>query len=148
MYSNQKSNLEISEDVIEEISDNAVLEVMQQKEDDDSSSKYILIKHDYYSSDSDHGRELLKAFFKAINNSRFNNLIIYLVDKGTLLLDKSNHLYESFCDLNARAEMIIADKESLDFYGVEPDPDSGIVRQSADSIAEEILLLPGILILE
>lgn len=148
MYSNQKSNLEISEDVIEEISDNAVLEVMQQKEDDDSSSKYILIKHDYYSSDSDHGRELLKSFFKAINNSRFNNLIIYLVDKGTLLLDKSNTLYDSFCDLISRSEMIIADNESLDFYGVEPDPDSGIVKQSADSIAEEILLIPGILILE
>ena len=148
MYSNQKSNLEISEDVIEEISDNAVLEVMQQKEDDDSSSKYILIKHDYYSSDSEHGRELLKSFFKAINNSRFNNLIIYLVDKGTLLLDKSNPLYDSFCDLINRSEMIIADKESLVFYDVEPDPDSGIVNQSADSIAEEIFLIPNILILE
>lgn len=148
MYSNQKSSLEISEDVIQEYSDNTVLEVMQQKEEDDSSSKYILIKHDYYSSDSEHGRELLKSFFKAINNSRFNNLIIYLVDKGTLLLDKSNPLFDSFCNLISRSEMIIADNESLDFYGVEPDPDFGIVKQSADSIAEEILLLPGILVLE
>lgn len=148
MYNSQKNNLEFSEDVIQEYSDNTVLEVLQQKEDDDNSSKYILIKHDYYASDSDHGRELLRSFFKAINNSRFNNLIIYLVDKGTLLLDKNNPLYDAFCDLITRSEMIIADKESLDFYGVEPDPDSGIVKQSADSIAEDILLIPGILILE
>ena len=148
MYNSQKNNLEFSEDVIQEYSDNTVLEVLQQKEDDDNSSKYILIKHDYYSSNSDHGRELLRSFFEAINNSRFNNLIIYLVDKGTLLLDKNNPLYDAFCDLNTRSEMIIADKESLDFYGVEPDPDSGIVKQSADSIAEDILLIPGILILE
>ena len=148
MNNSQKNNLEFSEDVIQEYSDNAVSEVLQQKEDNDSSSKYILIKHDYYSSDSEHVRRLLRSFFKAINSSHFNNLIIYLVDKGTLLLDKSNPLYDSFSNLIIRSEMIIADKESLDFYGVEPDPDSGIVKQSADSIAEEVLLLPGILILE
>ena len=148
MYNSQKNNLEFSEDVIQDYSDKAVLEVLQQKEDDDVSSKYILIKHDYYSSDSEHGRELLKSFFKAINNSRFNNLIIYLVDKGILLLNKSNPLYDSFCELINRSEMIIAAKESLDLYGIDPDKDSGIVKQSADSIAEDILLLPGILILE
>ena len=75
MYNSQKNNLEFSEDVIQDYSDNAVLEVLQQKEDDDVSSKYILIKHDYYSSDSEHGRELLKSFFKAINNSRFNKVL-------------------------------------------------------------------------
>ena len=148
MYNSQKNNLEFSEDIIQDYSENDVLEVLQQKEDDDSSSKYILIKHDYYSSDSNHGRELLAAFFRAITGSRFNNLIIYLIDKGTMLLDKSNPLYESFCNLTERAEMIITAKESLDFYGIEPDKDSRIVKQSADSIAEDILLLPGILIIE
>ena len=148
MYSKQENKLEYSEQVLQEYSDNTVLEVLQQKEDSDNSSKYILIKHDYYSSDSDHGRELLKAFFTAIGRSRFNNLIIYLVDKGTRLIDKNNPLYDSFRDIIAQFEMIIADNESLDFYEIVLDQDSGIIKQSADSIAEDILFLSDILILE
>ena len=66
MYNKPKNSLEYSEPVIEQYSDNVVLEVMQQKTDEDTSSKYVLIKHDFYSSDSDHGRDMLKTIFNVL----------------------------------------------------------------------------------
>lgn len=148
MYNKPKNSLEYSEPVIEQYSDNVVLEVMQQKTDEDTSSKYVLIKHDFYSSDSDHGRDMLKTIFNVLANSEFKNLIIYLVDKGTLLLDNSNPLSGSFQTLISKSEMIIVDDESLTKYQVSCDLDSKITIQSFSSIAEDILFLSDILILE
>ena len=148
MYNKPKNSLEYSEPVIEQYSDNVVLEVMQQKTDEDTSSKYVLIKHDFYSSDSDHGRDMLKTIFNVLANSEFKNLIIYLVDKGTLLLDNSNPLSGSFQTLISKSEMIIVDDESLTKYQVSCDLDSKITIQSFSSIAEDLLFLSDILILE
>ena len=148
MYNKPKDSLEFSEPVIEKYSDNVVLEVMQQKTDEDTSSKYVLIKHDFYSSDSDHGRDMLKTIFNVLTHSDYKNLIIYLVDKGTMLLDNSNPLSESFQTLISKSEMIIVDDESLTKYQVSCDLDSKITIQSFSSIAEDILFLSDILILE
>ena len=148
MYNKPKNSLEYSEPVIEQYSDNVVLEVMQQKTDEDTSSKYVLIKHDFYSSDSDHGRDMLKTIFNVLANSEFKNLIIYLVDKGTLLLDNSNPLSGSFQTLISKSEMIIVDDESLTKYQVSCDLDSKISIQAFSSIAEDIVFLQNILILE
>ena len=71
MNNKQKNSLEFTEPVIEQYSDNVVLEVMQQKISDDVAAKYVLIKHDYYSSDSDHGRDLLRSFFNVLVNSDY-----------------------------------------------------------------------------
>lgn len=148
MYNKPKDSLEFSEPIIEQYSDNVVLEVMQQKNGEDTSSKYVLIKHDFYSSDSDHGRDMLKTVFNVLAHSEFKNLIIYLVDKGTQLLDNSNPLSESFQTLISKSEMIIVADESLTKYQVSCDLDSKITIQSFSSIAEDILSLSGILILE
>ena len=148
MNSKQKNSLEYSEPVIEQYSDNVVMEVMQQKIEDDVSSKYVLIKHDYFSTDSEHGRELLKSFLDVLTHSDFKNLIIYLTDKGTRLLDANNPLYDTFCPLILKSEMVIADDESITFYGVSCSTDSKISIQSFNSIAEDIVFIPNILILE
>ena len=76
MNSNQKDSLDYSDPEVEKFSDGIVLEVMPQKNDSDSSTKYILIKHDYYSSDSDHGRTLLKSIFNSLIKSNFKNLTV------------------------------------------------------------------------
>ena len=148
MNNKPKNSLEYSDPVTEQYSDNVVLEVMQQKNDGDSSSKYVLIKHDYYSSDSAHGRQMLKSIFNVLEHSDFKNLIIYLVDKGTLLLDNNNPLFDSFQSLIPKSEMIIADDESLTEYQVSCELDSKISIQSFSSIAEDFVYLQNILILE
>lgn len=148
MYNKQKNSLEYSEPVIEQYSDNVVLEVMPQKNDDETSSKYVLIKHDYYSSDSDHGREMLKSIFNALAHSEFKSLIIYLVDKGTLLLDNNNPLFDIFQTLISKSEIVIADDESIIKYQISCDLDPKISIQAFSSIAEDIVFLQNVLMLE
>ena len=147
MYNKQKNSIEYSEPVIEQYSDNVVLEVMPQKNDDETSSKYVLIKHDYYSSDSDHGREMLKSIFNALAHSEFKSLIIYLVDKGTLLLDNNNPLFDIFQMLISKSEIVIADDESITKYQISCDLDSKISIQAFSSIAEDIVFLQNVLTL-
>ena len=129
-------------------SDSTVLEILPQKEENESSAKTVLIKHDYYSSDSDHGRDLLRALLRALYKSQINKLVIYLIDSGTLLLDKENALFKTFQPLIAKSEMVIVADESLLFYGIDADIDSNILTQPLDSIAYDIINLPDILILE
>lgn len=147
MNSNQR-NLDFSGTELEQYSDNTILEVMHEKTDDEIGSRYVLIKHDYYSSDSDHGRELLSAFLSALCNSSYTSIVVYLIDTGTLLLDDSNPLYEEFLRLSGKAEMVIAPKESLDQYGIILSSDIKVETLPAGAISEDLICIPNLLILE
>ncbi len=140
--------VDYSKKTVKAKSDSTVLEILPQKEENESSAKTVLIKHDYYSSDSDHGRDLLRALLRALYKSQINKLVIYLIDSGTLLLDKENALFKTFQPLIAKSEMVIVADESLLFYGIDADIDSNILTQPLDSIAYDIINLPDILILE
>jgi fructose-1-phosphate kinase PfkB-like protein len=140
--------VDYSKKTVKAKSDSTVLEILPQKEENESSAKTVLIKHDYYSSDSDHGRDLLRALLRALYKSQINKLVIYLIDSGTLLLDKENVLFKTFQPLIAKSEMVIVADESLLFYGIDADIDSNILTQPLDSIAYDIINLPDILILE
>lgn len=148
MNNNQKSSLDYQTPAMEDFAYNTILEVLQEKTADNNSSKYVLIKHDYYSSDSDHGRDMLSVFLEGLSEASFNTITVYLVDKGTLLLDRSNPLYDKMQLLLGKAEMIIADNESIISYGVDADTNPKIVIHSMRSIAEDLIYLPGILVLE
>ena len=148
MNNNPRDNLEFSEPQFDSFSDNTVLEELQEKLDEENSSKYVLIKHDYYSSDSDYGRELLRSFLINICKSSYKSIVVYLMDKGTLLLDGSNPLYDDMRNLIDRSELIIVDKDSP-FFGYLSDPgNTKIILQTSLSITEEILYLTDLLILE
>ena len=148
MSSNQRSNLELSETQFESFSDNTILEELQEKLDEDNSSKYVLIKHDYYSSDSDHGRELLRSFLNKLCESSFKSIIVYLIDEGTLLLDESNPLYQDMQQLINRSELIFADKEIIEQHQIKCSESARFILLNPDSIAEEIIYLSDLLILE
>ena len=148
MNSNPRNSLDYQGAQLEQLSDVSLLEVMQEKTDEETSTKYVLIKHDFYSSDSDHGREMLKSIFKALSHSEFKSLIIYLVDKGTLLLDNNNPLFDIFQTLISKSEIIIADDESIIKYQISCDLDPKISIQAFSSIAEDIVFLQNVLILE
>ena len=148
MNSNQRSSLDYQGAQLDQLSDVSLLEVMQEKTDEETSTKYVLIKHDFYSSDSDHGRELLAGFLASLSESSFSSVIVYLTDKGTRLLDGSNPLHESMLRLIEKSEMIIAASESISYYEVSYSGNSKIVEQSARSIAEDITYLPNLLVLE
>ena len=146
--SSKVRRVDYSKKTVKAKSDSTVLEILPQKEENESSAKTVLIKHDYYSSDSDHGRDLLRALLRSLYKSQINKLVIYLIDSGTLLLDKENALFKTFQPLIAKSEMVIVADESLLFYGIDADIDSNILTQPLDSIAYDIINLPDILILE
>ena len=148
MNNSQKNSLDVVESTLIEKADSTVIEVLAEETKKNTSSKTVLIKHDYYSSDSDHGRELLSLFLSSLRKSSFANLIVYLVDSGTLLLDKSNPLYEQMKLLSEKTEMIIAAAESLEFYGVNEPDNSKVIIQPMVLISEDIICLSDLLVLE
>ena len=148
MNSKPKNSLDYSEAQLFQYSDNTVIDVETEKEENNSSSKYVLIKHDYYSSDSDHGREMMSAFISCLCESQFDRIVIYLVDRGTALLNKDNPLFTDMKRLVNKAEIVIADEESASQYGLNLSDNPKVITRSFRSIAEDLIYLSDILVLE
>ena len=147
MNSNPKDSLNYSKAQLDDFSENTILEVMPLKTEETASSKYVLIKHDYYSSDSDHGRDMLTCILSSLAESSFNPLIICLVDKGVLLLDDTNPLNKQMQMLVDKAEMVIVDEDSTFLYGIQTFENAKVSLQSFKSISEDIIYSSDILVL-
>lgn len=131
-----------------DFSDNTLLEVMPEKIDEDIATKYILIKHDYYSTDSDHGRELLAGFITNLADSSFDSIVVYLIDKGVKLLDEENPLFDKMLRLIEKSETVIATAESIEVYNVVFSKTQKISVESFMSVTEDITYLGNLLTLE
>lgn len=131
-----------------DFSDNTLLEVMPAKIDEDIATKYILIKHDYYSTDSDHGRELLAGFITNLADSSFDSIVVYLIDKGVKLLDEENPLFDKMQRLIEKSETVIATAESIEVYNVVFSKTQKISVESFMSVTEDITYLDNLLTLE
>ena len=148
MNNKQKNSLEYSNSQLEQFSDDSLLEVLPEKNEEDNATKYVLIKHDYYSTDSEHGRKLLSGFFTSLANSSFNSIVIYLIDKGVKLLDETNPLHEDFTELIGKTELLIACEDSINAYNITVPDNLVFTKQSLFSMTEEIIYLPDYLVLE
>lgn len=131
-----------------DFSDNTLLEVMPAKIDEDIATKYILIKHDYYSTDSDHGRELLAGFITNLADSSFDSIVVYLIDKGVKLLDEENPLFDKMLRLIEKSEAVIATEESIEVYNVVFSKTQKISVETFMSVTEDITYLDNLLTLE
>lgn len=148
MNNSPRNRLDYSNSQLEQFSDDALLEVLPEKTDEDNSTKYVLIKHDYYSTDSEHGREILSGFLTSLINSSYNSLVIYLIDKGVKLLDESDPLNNKMNRLIEKSESVIASEDSIILYNVNLSNASKIVQESLTSITSDIVYLDHLLILE
>lgn len=148
MNSNPKSSLEFTGAQLDRFPGETLLEVLEEKTSDDHSAKYVLIKHDYYSSDSEHGRILLSDFLDALTDTAPKTLIIYLVDSATKMLDVNNPFYEQIFALIQRSEMVIADTDSIVSYDVNFEENPKLETRTFRSIAEDLICLPGLLTIE
>lgn len=140
MNNNPRNDLDFSDDTL--------LEVMPAKVDEDIATKYVLIKHDYYSTDSDHGRELLAGFITNLANSSFDSIVVYLIDKGVKLLDEENPLFDKMLRLIEKSETVIATEESIEVYNVVFSKTQKISVESLMSVTEDITYLNNLLTLE
>ena len=148
MNNSPRNSLDYSNSQLEQFSDDALLEVLPEKTDEDNSTKYVLIKHDYYSTDSEHGREILSGFLTSLINSSYNSIVIYLIDKGVKLLDESDPLNSKMNRLIEKSESVIAAEDSIIRYNVDLSNESKIVQESLISITSDIVYLDHLLILE
>ena len=148
MNNSPRNSLDYSNSQLEQFSDDALLEVLPEKTGEDNSTKYVLIKHDYYSTDSEHGREILSGFLTSLINSSYNSIVIYLIDKGVKLLDESAPLYNKMNRLIEKSESVIASEDSIILYNVNLSNESKIVQESLTSITSDIVYLDHLLILE
>lgn len=148
MNNSPRNSLDYSNSQLEQFSDDALLEVLPEKTDEDNSTKYVLIKHDYYSTDSEHGREILSGFLTSLISSSYNSLVIYLIDKGVKLLDESDPLNNKMNRLIEKSESVIASEDSIILYNVNLSNASKIVQESLTSITSDIVYLDHLLILE
>ena len=148
MNNSPRNSLDYSKSQLDQFSDDSLLEVLPEKADEDNSTKYVLIKHDYYSTDSEHGREILSGFLTSLINSSYNSIVIYLIDKGVKLLDESDPLNSKMNRLIEKSESVIAAEDSIIRYNVDLSNESKIVQESLISITSDIVYLDHLLILE
>ena len=147
MNNSPRSSLDYSNSQLEQFSDDALLEVLPEKTDEGNSTKYVLIKHDYYSTDSDHGRDILSNFLTSLINSS-DSIVIYLIDKGVKLLDSDNPLNSKMHRLIEKSESVIVSEDSIIQYDVNFSDDAKVVQESLLSITADIVFLDHLLTLE
>ena len=76
----------------------------------------ILIKHDYYSSDNDNGRFLLKQIIRSVLESGTRIGTVIIVDTGVRLLETSDDMIM----LISNSVVTFICEQSLSFYEVSP----------------------------
>ena len=109
----------------------------------------VLIKHDYYSSDSAHGRSLLHACLASLlrNNHAIRTLI--LVDSGVKLLDKSNEeseLIEKLAEISSESYYCTASAE--EYLAGDFDIISNLSGISEDSVFDLLALTTNLFVIE
>ena len=109
----------------------------------------VLIKHDYYSSESSHGRDLLNAFLCALQSRKADIAGIFVVDSGVRMLSDSNSLHNDLKDLCGDVAVVTVCLDSLEEYGLElSDLPSNFETMDAISFAGAVINIPNLIILE
>ena len=150
MNNQEKSKLDIVSGDSVVIEQSPIIEVEPEKlEIFRNSGLAVLIKHDYYSTDSAHGRELLRAFLKALSSKKDIIDRIFIVDSGVKLLADSNSLYNEFITLIKEIPVVTACAESIEEYGSD---DAGLPANcevlGISDIAKALIDTQGLITLE
>ncbi len=114
---------------------------------DENGMLSVLIKHDYYSSDTDQGRKIIGMFLDSLADCGSSIAKIMLIDSSVRLLDDDSFAYrlEKLFGL-ARYSYICED--SLSFYEVEYSAHDNVIVCSATDIAMELFQAGHLITLE
>jgi|GEM_PF-3475327 len=115
-------------------------------EEESDRPKTVLVKHDYYSEDTEHGRQLLKAFLTIIANSETKTELIIFAGRGVRLLDAEHDLARDTENAIKNSLMALVCEESAGQYGIQVKPPLSEI--TAENMAEEILKTRNLTILE
>ena len=104
---------------------------------EESGTLTVLIKHDYYSSDSDHGRILLGSFFDSLAERGSDIAKIILIDSAVRLLDDVSFA-QRIEKLFSLSKYSYVCEESLTYFGIEYVSHGNIIVCPVSDIAMEI----------
>lgn len=79
----------------------------------------VHIKHDWYSEDSDHGRELLSSFMSVLSDPASKIGILLLSGSAVRMLEEGSPLHDDLLLLSNNSLLTGACMESLDKYGID-----------------------------
>lgn len=101
----------------------------------------VIIKHDYYATDDDHGRSLLNSYLKAIAGKN-QSIAFYITGSGAKILDAV------FMDLNSGKDIrIFICSSSLKIYSPElPDGLSAVVLDDEEFFSELLMIRDAVII--
>jgi len=138
MNNRAKSNLDI------EYQPYAELEISNS-----SSNLAVLIKHDYYSSNTEHGKTLLAQYLSTLIESSKSISAVYLIDSGVKLLSSSNPLRDDILLLAEHFNCpIIICNDSIDEYCIDYFDSPMCETLSASSFFYELTLINNLIIIE
>ena len=114
---------------------------------DESGNLTVLIKHDYYSSDNDHGRLLLGSFLDTLTESGdpVNKLI--LLDTAVRLLEDSI-LFAKLLKLIEHSKFTYICDDSLAYFDIEYSSHDNVIVCSASDLSLELLQTDRLIVLE
>ena len=116
---------------------------------DDLGTVTVVIKHDYYSSDNNHGRILLNSFLNALKDNHGKKYRLIIMDTGVRLLAKSSSGHGLLEVLIRSASECLVCSDSCFACGIDIDDSlSGLLTVSADEIALEIINAANVLYIE
>lgn len=104
---------------------------------EESGTLTVLIKHDYYSSDSDHGRILLGSFLDSLAERGSDLAKVILIDSAVRLLDDVSFA-QRIEKLFSLSKYSYVCEESLKYFGIEYVSHGNIIVCPASDIAMEI----------
>ena len=114
---------------------------------DESSSLSVLIKHDYYSSDNDHGRMLLDTFLDTLIESGDQISKVILIDSAVrLLVDDS--FSAKLIRLFILSKYSYVCDDSLAYFDIEYASHDNIIVCSASDISMELMQTERLITLE
>ncbi|MCR5340187.1 MAG: hypothetical protein K6E60_02460 [Saccharofermentans sp.] len=114
---------------------------------DENGNITLLIKHDYYSSDSDHGRILLAAFLDSLIECGNKLAKVILIDSAVNLLNDVSFA-QKIEKLFTLSKSAFVCKESLTYFGVEYVSHGNIIVCPASDISMEIINAGRLIIIQ
>ena len=114
---------------------------------DESGDLSVLIKHDYYSSDTEHGRLLLGSFIDALTDCGDTLLKVILIDSAVTLLNDP-YFSSRIGKLFSISRYSYICEESLSAYDIDYSTHDNILVCSASDISMQIIQAGHLITLE
>lgn len=132
-----------------QVKNNIEFEFYPQKELElDKKGLVVLFKHDYYSSDSVHGRELLSNIIYFLNSERESISKLLFIDSGVFLLNPDYENSTEISMLIEKAQAVYVCSESIEEYIAPFSDKNNIILADAESFFEQLFTLNPDIIIE